>query len=95
MEGTHKIAGFMLNAALLLMFLGLVTRTEAGLVVGGDCGSVRTNISACTNLVGVNLQISSPSRECCVGLQNIAQAAANIGNATTCRCIRSIPQVIK
>ncbi|PKI64623.1 hypothetical protein CRG98_015055 [Punica granatum] len=95
MEGTHKIAGFVLNAALLLLFIGLVTRTEAAAVIlGGNCGSVRTNISACSNLLGINLQIGSPSRECCVGLQNIAQAAVNLENATTCLCIRTIPQLL-
>ncbi|OWM90541.1 hypothetical protein CDL15_Pgr014844 [Punica granatum] len=90
MEGTLKI-GFVLKAALLLVFLGLAMRTEAQTT---NCTAVNVGIGACVDVlnVGVNIGINSPpSQACCEGLRNITQVAVSLGNTTTCNCIRTIP----
>lgn len=78
-----------LKAALLLVFFGIVTRCNAQ----ANCSIVNASISRCANLLGVIPTPGVPSRDCCIGLQNITQASATLGDGTTCKCISNSTQL--
>lgn len=96
MEGSPLKMGFVLKgkAALvvvvMLVLLGLVARTEAQT----NCTTVSAGITACADLLGVDVQIGIPSSNCCAGLQSIAQVSATIGANLTCQCMRNTPPLL-